>query len=88
MGSVDRTMKYGNTLKIPVREIVMTSNVDPSIFRDDFAILILNQSVPENYTGASIIQMNENRTLPEGTKCTVSGWGVTEKVCLLTYRGM
>ncbi|XP_073829374.1 trypsin-1-like [Musca autumnalis] len=79
MGNLDRTRKDANMLKLPVKDIIVGGNFDPDTFEDDIAIMILNQTVPSNYTRASTIELNENRNLIEGTKCIVSGWGLTEK---------
>ncbi|XP_061393057.1 trypsin-1-like [Musca vetustissima] len=79
MGNLDRTKKDGNTLQLSVKDIIVGPNFDPETFEDDITIMILNQTVPSNYRGASLIELNENANLTAGTKCTVSGWGLTEK---------
>ncbi|XP_075158862.1 trypsin eta-like [Haematobia irritans] len=78
MGNVDRTKKSGS-LKLQVREIITGPNFNPTTYRDDIAIVILDDSVPLNYLRASIMEVNENAHIEAGTKCTVSGWGITEK---------
>uniref|UniRef100_A0A1I8M570 Uncharacterized protein n=1 Tax=Musca domestica TaxID=7370 RepID=A0A1I8M570_MUSDO len=79
VGSLDRTRKDRNTLQFAVKDIIWGPNFDPDTFEDDIAIMILNQTVPRTYNEYSLIEMNENRNLAAGTKCTVSGWGLTEK---------
>lgn len=82
MGSVDRTDKSNDTLKLSVSTIITSSTFDPTTFKDDISIMILSTPVPDNYTGSSIIALNEDLNLPVGTKCMVTGWGLTEKVCI------
>uniref|UniRef100_A0A1L8EJE5 Putative trypsin-1-like protein n=1 Tax=Haematobia irritans TaxID=7368 RepID=A0A1L8EJE5_HAEIR len=77
MGNVDRTVEL-NSLKLDVREIAPSSTFDPATFRDDIAIMVLNEPVPDSYTRATLIELNENPNIEEGTLCLVSGWGITE----------
>ncbi|XP_059223469.1 trypsin eta [Stomoxys calcitrans] len=78
MGNVDRLKKTGS-LKIGVRSIIIGPRFNTSTYRDDIAIMVLNESIPLNYQRASIMPLNDKPNLREGTSCTVSGWGITEK---------
>ncbi|XP_075155639.1 trypsin eta-like [Haematobia irritans] len=70
--------KQIDALNFTIREVYTAPGFDPDTFKDDVAVLVLNQSIPENYTRAMEIELNEDPQIPIGTKCTVTGWGVTE----------
>ena len=80
MGNVDRSLQNQNTLKLSVSNIITSDHFNYNTFRDDLALLILNQSIPETYKSAEIIKLNTNVNLKDGLTCYVSGWGLTENV--------
>lgn len=84
MGNLDRSSK--NSLKLSVSRIIVAPHFNYGNFRDDIAIMFLNQSIPENFPKAEIIQLNDNPNLEEGKKCIVTGWGLTENVSIYFYR--
>lgn len=82
MGNLDRTANNEKSLKLSVSEIVTAQHFNPSTFRDDLAILFLNQSIPKNFSRTEIIELNQNLSLDHDVKCLATGWGLTEKVNL------
>lgn len=80
MGNLDRSLNNGNTLKLSVSKITIGNHFNTESFQDDLAIMFLNQSIPENFTGAEVIELNQNFNLTDGEICLVTGWGLTEKV--------
>ncbi|TMW48339.1 hypothetical protein DOY81_006565 [Sarcophaga bullata] len=78
MGNVDRSLQNQNTLKLSVSNIITSDHFNYNTFRDDLALLILNQSIPETYKSAEVIKLNTNVNLKDGLTCYVSGWGLTE----------
>lgn len=80
MGNVERMLKNTNTLSLGVRDIITTGTFDPFTFENDIALMFLNQSIPESYKSAEVMNINLEKDVPVDTLCNVTGWGRTEKV--------
>lgn len=80
MGNVDRSVRDENTLKLSVSKIITGDHFDHITFRDDLAVLILNQSIPESYKPAEVIKISRDVKPKDGVICYVTGWGLMENV--------
>ncbi|KNC28397.1 Trypsin eta, partial [Lucilia cuprina] len=78
MGNLDKTLNNQNSLKFSVTKIITGTNYNYDTFQDDLAIMFLDQSIPENFTRAEVIELNDHMNFTYNKNCIVTGWGLTE----------
>ncbi|KAM7347486.1 trypsin eta-like [Cochliomyia hominivorax] len=78
LGNLDRTLKNYNSLKFKVKNIITGPTFNYNNFKNDLAIMFLNQSIPNSFLAAEVIDLNNKPVIEEGKKCIVTGWGLTE----------
>uniref|UniRef100_A0A1A9X5G5 Peptidase S1 domain-containing protein n=1 Tax=Glossina brevipalpis TaxID=37001 RepID=A0A1A9X5G5_9MUSC len=76
LGNINRYVVDENTLILGVEDIIVGSNFHSKRLTDDIAVLVLNETVPDDFKAAAIIEMNDKTEVAAGTKCIVTGWGL------------
>ncbi len=62
-----------------VAKIITYPNFDSATFKNDLAILELEQDVPSNNENVGFLCLNEQTNTRTGTDLYAVGWGFTEK---------
>lgn len=76
LGGLNRYVKDEKTLVLGVMDIIVGADFHSKFLTDDIAVLILNNTVSDDFKAAAIIEMNYKPEVISGTKCIVTGWGM------------